>query len=64
MPLGMIQENGNPCLRQGVLEEAGESRQANREAERGLLGKEWFKGVGVDRRDGRVEMIKIRYRRV
>lgn len=44
MPLGMIQENSNPCLRQGVLEEAGEAGQANREAERGLLGKEWFKG--------------------
>lgn len=46
MPLGMIQENGNPRLRQGVLEEAGEAGQANREAERGLLGKEWFKGGG------------------
>lgn len=46
MPLGMIQENGNPYLGQGVLEEAGEVGQANTEAERGLLRQEWFKGGG------------------
>lgn len=40
--------------------EAAEVGQANTEAEGGLLGKEWFKGV--DKRDGRVKMVKIHYR--